>query len=114
MEEVVAVEVRMADGSARYFLTWGRIQDTVDPRPVCDLVMEAADGVALGGQPASARLCDTLREAADSGTAPYFYECFMTFARERIPFGDGYAAWRQERAAAMEAGKEIAYCGTPA
>jgi len=68
VDDVVAVEVRLADGGLRYFLTWGRIQDVVDPEPVCELVLRFSRGCALGGVPVSARVCDTLREAADSPT----------------------------------------------
>lgn len=39
MDDVVAVEVTLADGGLRYFVTWGRIQQTVDPEPVCKLVL---------------------------------------------------------------------------
>ena len=113
MDDVVAVEVKLADGGSRYFLTWGRIHDAIDPEPVCSLVLDHADPVALGGEPVRARVCETLREAADSSSAPYFYECYLVFARERIPFGDGYEEWRAQRMRRMQAGYEIAYCGQP-
>lgn len=111
MDNVVAIEIELADGTSRYFITWGRIQHPVDPKPVCELVLGAARRWALGGEPASARLCNTLREAADTDAAPYFYECFLTFAQQAIPFGDGYEAWRHEKADRMREGREIAYCG---
>ncbi len=113
MDDVVAVEVQLADGAFRYFLTWGRIQDSVDPTPVCDIVLEAAQRVALGGEAVQARLCDTLKEAAESDAAPYFYECFLKFAREKVPFGESYDTWKQDKARAMRAGHDIAYCGSP-
>jgi hypothetical protein len=81
MEDVVAVEVELEDGARRYFLTWGRIQDAVDPGPLCALVLAVAPRFALGGTPAHARLCETLRQAAGSDAAPYFYECLLRFAR---------------------------------
>jgi hypothetical protein len=111
MDDVVAVEVGLTDGGSRYFLTWGRIQDAVDPQAVCDLVLVAARRCALGGEPTTARLCDTLREAADSASAPYFYECYLGFARQSIPYGDEYESWREQKADAMADGREIAYCG---
>ena len=111
MDDIVAVEVQLADGRSRYFLTWGRIQHSVDPGAVCELVLAAAAGFVLGGEPVDARLCASLREAADSN-APYFYECFFKFAQEPIPFGEGYEAWRHAKADAMRAGREIAYCGS--
>jgi hypothetical protein len=114
MDDVVAVEVRLADGTSRYFVTWGRIQEPVDPGPLCELVLHAAPNFALGGKPVGAHLCHTLRDAADSGDAPYFYECFLGFCRTPIPTGDDYEQWRAAKAEAMSQGMEIAYCGNPA
>jgi hypothetical protein len=111
VDDVIAVEVLLADGGRRYFVTWGRIQDPVDPDPVCTVVLRFAESCSLGGVPSSARVCDSLREAADSEDAPYFYEGFLVFCRKEIPFGDHYESWRSERAAAMGRGKEISYCG---
>lgn len=112
MDDVVAVEVQLADGGRRYFVTWGRIQDPVNPDPLCALVLEMANEAQLGGRAVGARLCDTLREAAISDSAPYFYECLLRFSIP-ISYGDGYHVWRAERDEAMHAGREIAYCGRP-
>jgi hypothetical protein len=112
VDDVVAVEVRLADGRQRYFLTWGRIQDTVDSGPVCDLVLRFSRSCSLGGVPVSARLCTALREAADSPDAPYFYEGFLAFARP-APVEEDQPAWKAEIAEKMKAGREIYYCGRP-
>lgn len=114
MDDVVAVEVELADGGRRYFVTWGRIQATVDPEPLCELVLSHARHVSLRGEPVSARLCDTLREAAESAEAPYFYECFFGLCQRPIPFGERYQEWTAAMDEAMRRGKEIAYCGVPA
>lgn len=114
MENVIAVEVRLADGASGFFLTWGRIQDPVDTGPVSNLVLRAAQHVALGGQPVAAEVCTTLRDAAESDQAPYFYEALISFSRAQVPLGEAYEAWRQERAEAMANGNEIYYCGAPA
>ena len=111
MEDVIAVQVRLADGGRRYFLTWGRIQDAVDPEPVCDVVMRFARLCSLGSEPVTARLCSTLREAAESHDAPHFYEALLSYPRSAIPLGNDYDAWRQQRAEAMDGGREIYYCG---
>jgi hypothetical protein len=111
MDDLVAVEVVLTTGHRRYFLTWGRIQDPVDPEPVCVIVRDHAEAGAFKGLVKSVRLCDSLREAADSGDAPYFYECFFAFSRRSIPFGPDYERWRQERHEAMTRHKEIADCG---
>jgi hypothetical protein len=88
VENVVAVEVALTDGGKRYFLTWGRIQDVIDPAPLCDVVLRFAASCSLGGMPATARLCHMLRKAADSPQAPYFYECFAAIASRPIPVGE--------------------------
>jgi hypothetical protein len=113
MDDVVAVEVELAAGELRYFITWGRIQDEVDPEPLAALVLEQSRQVGLGNPAQRARVCQSLREAADSRSAPYFYECLLAFVRQPIPFGPDYQKWRADRAAAMAMGKEIAYCGEP-
>src|SRR4029077_6228685 len=107
VDDVIAVEVRLADGAVRYFLTWGRIQHAVDPGPVCDLVLQASASFSIGAKPVTARMCTTLREAAQSPDAPYFYECFLAFCRPPIPPDEDYEAWRAATDLAMRAGKEI-------
>jgi hypothetical protein len=114
VDDVIAVAVRLDDGRERYFLTWGRIQDKIDPGPVCDLVLRSSRSCSLGGAPVSARLCATLREAADSPDAPYFYECFFQFASQPPPSEEDYPAWKARIAERMEAGRDISYCGQPA
>jgi hypothetical protein len=113
VDDVIAVEVSLADGGLRYFLTWGRVQDAIDGTEVSDIVLAYSRGCALGGVPVSARVCDTLREAADSPSAPYFYECYLSFCHQPVPYGDGYEAWRTATDEAMRAGMQISYCGRP-
>jgi hypothetical protein len=112
MDNVVAVRVELTNGERRYFVTWGRIQDTVDPQPVETLVLRHSRAFSLGGEVMSAKVCPSLREAADSSSAPYFFECLLMFSAQ-VPVGDGYETWRKEREIAMEGGREIAYCGIP-
>ena len=113
MDDVVAVEVELAAGELRYFITWGRIQDEVDPEPLAALVLEHSGRFSLGSPAQSVRVCQSLREAAESRSAPYFYESLLVFVRQPIAFGPDYQKWRADRAAAMAMGKEIAYCGEP-
>lgn len=86
----------------------GRIQHAVDSRPLEKLVLRAAHGFATDGPPVSARVCESLQEAS---TQPYFYEAMLKSAQQPIPYGEGYEAWRRERAKAMEAGQEIYFLG---
>lgn len=108
MEDLVAIAVEVDTGETRYFLTWGRIQDNVDPEPLEAVVLRRAGGFDLGGDPIRVRVCDALREARE---APYFYEALFSFAQRPIPYGDGYEAWRAAMSAALEEGRELYYLG---
>ena len=110
MEDIVAVEVRLESGESRYFLTWGRIQDAVDPGPLEALVLRQCRKFALGGTPIAACLCPSLQEASKQ---PYFYECFFDMCQKITPFGPKYQQWRKRIAEAMEKGKGLWYLGKP-
>lgn len=77
------------------------------------LVLRFARSCSLGGTPVSARLCNTLREAADSPDAPYFYEFLFGFTNQPVPSEEGYQLWKERTAEKMGAGQEISYCGQP-
>lgn len=70
--------------------------------------MAVSTGLALPSNAVSARVCETLQEARE---APLFYEALFDFAQKRIPFGDGYEAWRRERDALMRDGRELYFAG---
>jgi hypothetical protein len=108
MEDIVAVEVKLTTGERRHFLTWGRIQDNVDPAPLAELVLKRANHFAIDGEPASARVLWSLHPATE---APYFYEYFFGMSQERIPYDDSHEAWRKKIAEEMETGKWIYYLG---
>jgi hypothetical protein len=108
MDDVVAVEVRTSDGSRSYFITWGRIQDRLDPGPLERLMLGVADHFALPAAVTSTRVCESLSEARD---APYFYEALLEYAKSQIPFGDGYEIWRAERDQRMRDGQDIFFAG---
>jgi hypothetical protein len=112
VEEVVAVEVGLADGQSRYFITWGRIQGGVAYGAVADLVARAAAEQYGMREIAFTRVCGSLREAAEAAEAEHFYEGLARFASVKIPQGRrSYKRWRKRRAKAMEQGREIYYCG---
>jgi hypothetical protein len=113
VEDVVAVALELEDGSLRYLLTWGRTIEPVDTEPLEQLVLQHCRRFALGGEPVGARVCRSLREAAESSEAPYFFDHLLWFASHPIPFGDGYEAWRAEREDQQRQGREIRYCGRP-
>jgi hypothetical protein len=108
MEDIVAVELTSTDGDVCYFVTWGRIQDAVDPKPLERLILKHANHWAIVGTPASARLCSSLQDARD---APFFYEALFEFGQDPIPFGPRYEKWRKRMHKAMRAGKEIYFVG---
>ena len=106
----MAVELSTTDGAACYFVTWGRIQDPVNPRPLELVIMDVASHFAVPGTAASARVCNSLQEARES---LHFYEALFAFSQTRIPFGPGYEKWRAGIDALMRQGKEIYYAGAP-
>lgn len=108
MEDVIGVAVRLEDGTERFFVTWGRIQDPVDPGPVARLVLRQSRGFDLGGVAVGARVCWSLAEARD---APYFFEALVEFASSSIPDGERYEEWRAQIAEEMEMGRHISYLG---
>lgn len=108
MEDWVAVEVRTDMAQSGFFITWGRIQDTVDPGPLEGLILRTAGQFQIGGEPLSARVCASLQDAAGQ---PYFYEALLSIAQQPIPRGEGFEDWRRERAEAMEEGREIYFLG---
>ncbi len=108
MEDIVAVAVELNTGAIRYFLTWGRIQDPVDPEPLEQLILAQSIHFSLGGHPVHARVCGSLQEAAGE---PAFYECFFSMCQVRIPFGPKYGQWKVKMNKRMGKGKELWYLG---
>jgi hypothetical protein len=107
VEDIVAVEVQLESGARRYFLTWGRIQDAVDPAPLARLVLSHAHRFGpLDGVPKSSRVLWSLHPALQ---APEFFECFFDMCQIHIPTGDEYEAWRKSMDAAMRRGEQIRY-----
>ena len=80
----------------------------MDPAPVSALVLKHAHSVALGGEPESATVADSLQSAARERD---FHECFFAVTQMQIPFGKGYKKWRRKIASRMERGREIWYLG---
>jgi hypothetical protein len=110
MEDVVAVAVEFDTGSQCFFLTWGRIQDAVDPKPLEAIVLEASRQFDLGGTPIEARICNSLQDAA---SAPNFYEALFAMSQRPIPFGNGYEEWRRRVDTEMREGKQLWFLGAP-
>lgn len=113
MDDVIAVRVRLDTGALRYFVTWGRIFDAVDPSRTEALVLDFAGRCSLGGKALSAETCWSLRDARDE---TYFYEALVSYSGQLAgrPTDDaGHDRWVADRAAAMAQGREIYYLGLP-
>src|SRR5205823_10318213 len=96
-------------GSERFFVTWGRVQDSVDPNPGAALVLRHAAQCDLGGKPVGARVCWSLAEARD---AHYFYEALVHFASQSVSDGRDFQEWLALVSEQMERGAEIYYLGS--
>jgi hypothetical protein len=113
VEDIVAVRVALDSGASRYFITWGRVFDSVDPTWTEELVLDASRRFSLGGEPLSAEMCWSLRDARDE---TYFYEAVAEYAARlaaRPTDPDERRAWLAERARDLEAGNGIYYLGLP-
>lgn len=108
MEDIVAIRVKLTSGQARYFLTWGRIPEAIDPEPLLTLVRDNLHRFDLGGTPKAVELCPTVQDAAE---APYFFEHLFAMSQRPIPFGPGYKAWSKRTLTALENGRALHYLG---
>ena len=103
MEDVIALEVMLRGGARRYFMTWGRVFDPVDPTSL----VEAARP-HLGEEVERVRVCDSLQEA--SGEL-YFFEALFTFGQNTIPRSDDHESWRERMRERIETGHELYLLG---
>jgi len=104
MEDIVAVRVTLTSGRSRYFLTWGRIPEAIDPQPLLAIVSDNLHRFDLGGEPRAVDLCPSLQEAAG---APYFFEALFQMSQKPIPFGPGYKPWSKRMLLAIQGGSEL-------
>jgi hypothetical protein len=64
MEDIVAVRLTLISGRMRYFLTWGRIPEVIDPQPLLATVRDNLHRFDLGGIPATNDMYPTLQDAS--------------------------------------------------
>lgn len=107
MDNVVAVKVLDAERGWVGFLTRGRLWDQIEDHDVLRVVKAHLRECGIE-HPSEVHLCDSLR---DVGSATYFFEGLINFAREPIPFGPEYEDWKNLKKAALESGKDIYYVG---
>jgi hypothetical protein len=111
MEGIVAVELVTPSGVHHYIVTFGRIQDPVDPAPLGQLVRQHASKFGLGDA-TSVRVCGSLQEAR---RAPYFYEALIRFGAEMAASRrtDDHAGWVATIDHKMRDGQLLHYLGDP-
>jgi hypothetical protein len=110
MEYVVALRVRLRRGGSRYFMTWGRLFDPVDPARLEAVVGEHLGKFDLGGEPVSVEVCSTLQEAS---AQPYFFEALWWFGQQKVPYGPGYKRWVSSKRRQLQGGQDLRYLGRP-
>lgn len=110
MEDIVALKVTLTNGEARYFMTWGRVFDPVDPAPLQDAVWNQLHRFQIPTSPKSIAVCDSLQEAAGER---YFYEALVKFCQLPIPFGSRYRIWATAARRRILKGQDISYLGSP-
>jgi hypothetical protein len=106
MEDVVGIRT-VGESPEAAFMTWGRIFDPVDGVTLITVIRRHLPAFGIG-ESVELAVCDTLQEVSNF---PYFYEALLSFAMRRIPYGDGYEAWRQRMAEALARGEEIDFLG---
>src|SRR5664280_911655 len=108
MEDVAAVKVILSGGVGRVFITWGIIQNIVDPSELESFVLRRSQRCSMGGEPVRAEICDTLREPSSQR---YFCKAPVKFSQNTVPVGETYQEWRNMKDLKMESGGEIYYLG---
>ena len=110
MEDVIAIRARTDQGQVRYWLTWCRLFDPVDPEPMIAAVRPHLRWSDKQGEIVEITVCVSLQEASDQ---PYFYEGLFWLGQTHIPFGDGYNAWKHAKRDELADGRALFYLGDP-
>ena len=109
MENIVAVKVLDKTRGKVAFLTWGRVFDSTDPKPLMEAVAIAAAARFGLHQIVSIEVCKCLQEAADH---QYFFEALSTLSGKPIPLGRAtYRSWSAKMRRGIKSGKELYLLG---
>ncbi|MBK8125107.1 MAG: hypothetical protein IPK56_00060 [Elusimicrobia bacterium] len=85
-------------------LTWGRIFDRIDPKPLLDAIENNLTKYGISNV-SKITLCESLQDAA---AHKFFYETFFLMAQKLIPFGKKkYPKWRAQIKKRILKGEEI-------
>ncbi len=79
----------------------------VGGRPMIQRVIDHLAGFGIDDA-VEIELCESLAEIS---SAKFFYEALLSFASERIPFGEEYEAWKTSKRLALESGADIYFAG---
>jgi hypothetical protein len=110
VDDIVAIRVTDSKARKHYFLTWGRIFDSMDPTELESVVAKHASNFGIKN-PRTVSVCDSLQNAS---TGRYFYEHLFHLSQERIPFGEStYWRWRAKMKRQILSGQQLFYCGAP-
>src|SRR5882724_10588268 len=108
MEDIVAIKVFDKKKRSVAFLTWGRVFDRTDPKPLREAVSGAAAKFGLH-HITSIVVCDCLQSVADH---KYFFEALAAISRQPVPFGlKTYKPWAAKIRKAISSGKELYFLG---
>jgi hypothetical protein len=109
MQDVVGIVVTDGTRKPVAFLTWGRVFDRVNEKPLLDALRKGLRKFGVSQQ-AKISVCNSLQEVAGS---EFFYEGLCNFAWKPIPFGKrSYPVWALRMRKAIAQGKEIWLIGT--
>jgi hypothetical protein len=92
----------------RYWLTWGRLFDPVDPEPMIAAVCPHLRWSDKQGEVVEIAVCASLQEAS---AQPYFYEGLFWLGQTHVPCGDGYEDWKRTTRERLADGRELFYLG---
>jgi hypothetical protein len=111
VEDIVAIKATDSRGKRHFFVTWGRVFDSVDPQPLLNAIRPALPRFGLSTI-RRLEVCSTLQEASEQ---PYFFEALLAFSQKRIPSGKARRAWSALVASRLQLGKTfiILACQSP-
>jgi len=110
MEDVVAIKITDRKKGQVAFLTWGRVFDRTDPKP---LEKAVANGVKHFGfvNVISIAVCDSLQEVR---ACEYFFEGLIAISWRPIRFKKNtYKPWAEKMRKSIARGKELYFLGRP-
>lgn len=107
MNDIIALKAKSKANKLYYFLTWGRIFDSIDESEIIKALQSNLSKFGIKNA-SSIKVCASLKDALN---AKYFYENYFLMCQKGIPFGSRYSNWKKEMARKIKNGKEIYFLG---